>query len=336
MCGLIGKATKSIVKDSYATGKVTGNGVWGFGGLIGYSGGTTVDKCHASGEVFSSTGWEAGGLGGRFEDGTITSSRASGNVTGTERVGGLVGWLGTYDTEVKQSHATGNVRATKGSNAGGLVGWVQNSILTSCSATGNVDGNSNVGGLVGLMDNGSISKSEAFGNASILNSGTSANGAAVGGLAGSVRNYSSVMFSMAASDAKGSDGGALIGYISGNIHNLREVYATGKVSGDHNIGKMIGRIDPENKTSVLFKNSYYWKESLDGEAQTIGSGTASDASVLNAFTYIENEAYVDQAQRLFNALGANWSSAVCTLPGGPKATVTLPVMKNIDIAFCQK
>lgn len=334
--GLIGKSTKSNVKDSYASGKVTGKGVWGFGGLIGYSGGTTVDNCHASGEVFSSTGWEAGGIGGRFEDGTITNSRASGNVTGTERVGGLVGWLGSYDTEVKQSHATGNVRATKGPNAGGLVGWVQNSIITSCSATGNVDGNSNVGGLVGLMDNGSISKSESFGNATILNSGTSANGAGVGGLAGSVINYSSVMFSMAAGDANGADGGAFIGYISGNIHNLREVYATGKVSGSQNVGKMIGRIDPENKTSVLFKNSYYWPESLAGEDNIIGSGTASDASVLNTFNYIQNEAYVDNDKRLINALGANWTSATCSLAGGPKAEVTIPVMKNIDINICKK
>ena len=95
----------------------------------------------------SSTGGLVGVNGGnRGETGTITASYATGQVTGTGRVGGLVGisWFGTITT----SYASGRVTGV-GASVGGLVGHNALSTITTSYASGRVTGNSQVGGLVG-------------------------------------------------------------------------------------------------------------------------------------------------------------------------------------------
>ncbi|MCL2625389.1 MAG: hypothetical protein FWD46_01035 [Cystobacterineae bacterium] len=157
--GLVG-ASRGTVRNSYATGNVTGTGTNGpVGGLVGINGGT-VRNSYATGNV-TGTGANSfvGGLMGLNSNGTVQSSYATGNVTVADTddisyVGGLVGANGGT---VQDSYATGNVTAVDTSGiscVGGLVGANGEGILQNSYATGNVtatdtSGISFVGGLVG-------------------------------------------------------------------------------------------------------------------------------------------------------------------------------------------
>ena len=96
-----------------------------------------------------------GGLVGRNSGGTISNSSATGAVTGTNSVGGLVGY---NEGTISNSYATGAVIGTV--YVGGLVGYNEGTISNSY-ATGAVTGTIRVGGLVGgnLVGSGLISYS---------------------------------------------------------------------------------------------------------------------------------------------------------------------------------
>ncbi|MCD4798726.1 MAG: hypothetical protein K8R19_06930, partial [Methanosarcinales archaeon] len=101
-----------------------------------------------------------GGLVG-WNDNTITNSSSSGSVSGSYYVGGLVGW---NENTITNSSSSGSV---SGSNyVGGLVGWNDNTI-TNSSSTGSVDGYSYVGGLVG-NNLGTITNCYSTGSSSAL------------------------------------------------------------------------------------------------------------------------------------------------------------------------
>lgn len=90
--GLVGNLNNSAVRESYATGKVTGTGE-NIGGLVGYSKwgtGTYIGNSYATGTVSGVD--NVGGLVGYNEWSIIENSYASGTVTGTTKVGGLVGY----------------------------------------------------------------------------------------------------------------------------------------------------------------------------------------------------------------------------------------------------
>lgn len=108
------------VRDSYATGRVTGSET--IGGLVG-SNANTVTGSFATADV--SGGSAVGGLAGNTI-GTVNSAYATGDVDGDELVGGIVGAV-VGSGDVRRSYATGVV-------------------------SGDVD----VGGIVGRSDNGSV------------------------------------------------------------------------------------------------------------------------------------------------------------------------------------
>lgn len=85
--GLIGEINLAgVVEESFATGDVSGAGVWGTGGLIGDTDGTVSD-CYARGNV-TSTGDRTGGFCGR-NTGTVERCYSTGQVTGPTSVGGF-------------------------------------------------------------------------------------------------------------------------------------------------------------------------------------------------------------------------------------------------------
>ncbi|PHM16778.1 MAG: hypothetical protein CJD30_09765, partial [Sulfuricurvum sp. PD_MW2] len=88
------------------------------GGVIGTNYGV-LKNVYVTGSV-TGTGYEVGGLVGNNFLGTISQSYAASNVTGTSRVGGLVGinW-GVYNASIATSYATGSVSGTE--TVGGLV-----------------------------------------------------------------------------------------------------------------------------------------------------------------------------------------------------------------------
>jgi hypothetical protein len=116
--GLCGASIGSI-SNSYSTGNVSGNG-FSVGGLLGVNQGS-ISKSYSTGTVLNSGSYTGGLVGenmGTF-NATITDSYATGNVSGSDSVGGLVGYHGATDT-ITNTYSTGVVLGT--TNAGGMVG----------------------------------------------------------------------------------------------------------------------------------------------------------------------------------------------------------------------
>ncbi|NLQ19164.1 filamentous hemagglutinin N-terminal domain-containing protein, partial [Marinomonas sp. M1K-6] len=86
--GLVGKLSHSTIRESYATGKITGTGS-NIGGIVGYNNYSLIEDSYATNAV--SGGTNVGGLVGYNKNYSIKNSYASGSVTGTSNVGGLVG-----------------------------------------------------------------------------------------------------------------------------------------------------------------------------------------------------------------------------------------------------
>ncbi len=134
--GLIGRIEGGTV-SGYATGSVTGSN--NIGSLAGYNGG--IVSGYATGPALG-TEEGVGGLVGRSSNGSASVGYATGSVSGSDLVGGLVG----YNVGTATGYATGSV--TGNDKVGGLVGRNYRNYVVGY-ATGSVTGISSVGGLVG-------------------------------------------------------------------------------------------------------------------------------------------------------------------------------------------
>ena len=155
--GLVGFNAGSII-SSYSSGQV--NGSHYAGGLVGDNYiGSNISNCYTSGIV--SGIYHVGGLVGGNTYGSISGSYSSSTVTGganSQYVGGLVGHNGNDSgtgSDISNCYSTGAVSGTD--KVGGLVGENSGTINNSYSA-GAVSGSTSVGGLAGA-NNGSFSGS---------------------------------------------------------------------------------------------------------------------------------------------------------------------------------
>ena len=159
--------------------------------------------------------------------GTIIGCYATGSVTGTNRVGGLVGGNSDHTGTIIGSYATSSVSGIN--TIGGLAGGNWNTIIGS-HATGNVSGTNTVGGLAG-HNSGPIGTSYATG--SVFGS------IGVGGLTGKNRN--AITSSFAAGNVVGTDDGFRVGGLVGeNYGSIRGSYAKGNVLGGFRVGGLVG------------------------------------------------------------------------------------------------
>ncbi|WP_266171361.1 YDG domain-containing protein [Dyella subtropica] len=191
LTGLLVGFNSGSISNSYATGKVRGEGyvgglvgrnasnisnsyaavaVHGYpsdgGGLVGENGGTISDS-YATGsvDIYQSSG----GLVGE-NNGTITRGYATGKVTGQTNVGGLVGYSPNYGV-VNQSWASGAVSGP--TFVGGLVGYMSvNSKLTNTYWDSDSTGQ---GGTIGYNDHGTVTNVNAVGASSRYNHGSYVN-----------------------------------------------------------------------------------------------------------------------------------------------------------------
>jgi FlaG/FlaF family flagellin (archaellin) len=158
--GLVANA-KDDIENSHATGNIEASTL--AGGLIAKTN-SSVSNSYATGNV-TLTGPRAGGLIGETRNPvgeptpTVTDSYAEGTVTGDDDVGGLIG---RSNSDINNSHATGNVSGDS-TDIGGLLGSASNNINNS-HATGTVEGGTNVGGLIGRYNGGTIDTSYAEGS----------------------------------------------------------------------------------------------------------------------------------------------------------------------------
>lgn len=193
--GLVGFFTDGVIRNSHASGSLTGVGLGG--GLVGVAIGT-ITNCYATGTVTGdSEGGDAiGGLVG-VNDGSIKMSFASGNVNGGAQdvfAGGLVGATGGYNSKaiITESFATGNITNT-GSSAftGGLTGrsagYNGSSAIRNSYATGIVAGGSGTGSYTGGLVGANEAETYGVKIASSYSIGliTGGAGSFIGGLIGS-------------------------------------------------------------------------------------------------------------------------------------------------------
>ncbi len=119
------------------------------GGIAGVSQNSEIVNCHVSGTIIAN-GSEVGGIVG-FQDGGVTEGCSfSGTVSGTNRVGGLVGYM-LNTAELYRSFSNATVTASNtDSRVGGAVGdLAENSFSEECYSSGHVSGIKFVGGFVG-------------------------------------------------------------------------------------------------------------------------------------------------------------------------------------------
>jgi filamentous hemagglutinin family protein len=228
-------------------------------GLFGYvDGGTIRDIGITGGNVSGSN--NVGGLVGYMQNGTVLNAYSNANVTGNGNIGGLVGYAAA--SSMAFSRAQGAVTGGANSSAGGLVGFFSGT-LSDSYATGAVtqNGGLNVGGLVGWFVSGNIARSFATGTVST--SGTSA-----GGLAG--LSEGAITQSFALGGVRGSsEVGGLVGLNRGTV---AESFAAGVVIGSSDTGGLIGL----NFSSVT--NSYY-------NSETAGAGGVGTGLTTNMLQY---------------------------------------------------
>jgi hypothetical protein len=133
--GLIGRQGNGVISYCYAEGNVTAK--TNAGGLIGtmeYTSGVflvcVIRQSYATGDV---TGYStiAGGLAGANSGGTVENCYARGDVSVPDYAGGLIGHNGWDPSTVTRCYSAGKV--TGNTNVGGLIGFNNNFPLTTDS-----------------------------------------------------------------------------------------------------------------------------------------------------------------------------------------------------------
>ena len=192
--GIVGSVTIATLSKLTYTGHVTGTS--SVGGIAGL--GLTLSECKATDIVVTSSGNDTGGLAGIAAqvslsevNGTITCSGNSsepyvggllGSLQGSTvtkcfadvtvtcsspqaSVGGLIGMVANYNSEVSNCSSAGTVTSTgEGSMTGGLVGDADG-FIRNCYSTADVTGTDYTAGLVGY-NYGTVDKCYASGNVS--------------------------------------------------------------------------------------------------------------------------------------------------------------------------
>ena len=254
-----------------------GNAYGNVGGLIGLADTCTIVNCYVKGDATIKGGQYTGGLIGRARFSNISKSYtvltpAAGN-------------FGVYSTE-----------------AGGLIGTMQNSEVVDCYSTTSVKGSGNIGGLVGNLNTSNIKTSYASGNVTedAVNSNpgfvpTNYLGGLVGSATAASTGRSNIENSYATGSVAGANGsyisfhkntriGGLIGTINSSVPvTITNCYAAGQVSravsgtaAPYYIGGLIGST-PNN---ILISNSNctnYWDKEKTGQ-NTLGGGNISTAA----------------------------------------------------------
>jgi hypothetical protein len=265
LVGINGHAmTTAAITRSHSVGTV--NGGQYVGGLIGFNHNPIADctsDCGVTGMTY------VGGLIG-YNFGELSCCHSTGDTKGHSTVAGLVGRNGA---SLCQCHAAGKVTADS-NEAGGLVGvsWAEDSTITICYATGEVQGADHVGGLVGRSRESTISRCYSISRVTGQDF--------VGGLVGSTNK--TIQSSYARGNVLGHD---LVGGLVGLSNDpVLECYSTGQVSGTHHVGGLIGASwyrEVEScfwdvETSGQHRGEGYHSDSLQGltAKSSIGMRTA--------------------------------------------------------------
>jgi hypothetical protein len=127
--GLIGRADNSSISNSYSQGHVSASGNW-VGGLVGANSNNLISASFSISTVIVQ-GVSAGGLCGTCENNsTVFDSYATGNVSGSQYIGGLIGY--GVNCNIVNVYSIGRVNAVN-QNLGGLIGSIGENVEVSNS-----------------------------------------------------------------------------------------------------------------------------------------------------------------------------------------------------------
>jgi hypothetical protein len=255
--GLVGSCgSYAAVSESWSTAAVSGSGF--VGGLIGFVGWASIWSCHAGARV-----------------------------SGVVDVGGLVGFS-LEDSTIEDSFTTGTV---SGSQAGGLVGCLEQGSVARCYSTASLSGGSTLGGLVGL-DHGLIHASWA--------GGAITGGSFAGGLVGSTDVGDGILtpyFDTQVTDSYATGavrgGNAVGGLIGWNEGTLLRCYATGVVTTSgatpasdpkSSVGGLVGIDKSVSKWDIL---GCFWDTTTSGLNKSAGGTGLPTAAMQNLAIYLD-------------------------------------------------
>lgn len=160
--GLFGevKATTIQFINCSNSGAVSCNGIY-CGGFVGYSEGSITISGKLSSQAYTNSGVIksynncVGGLIGQAQTVSLTNCTNNGSVTGTDRVGGLLG-NGTVKLTISQCNNNGTINGQQ--YVGGLNGATEcsNAIsITDSINNGNISGgHKHIGGIAGILSSG--------------------------------------------------------------------------------------------------------------------------------------------------------------------------------------
>ena len=244
-----------------------------YAGLFGALGESGVIRNLSLTDIDVTGEYSAGGLVGQ-NAGTVIDSHATGTVRGQDLVGGLVGYnYSTGDITRSSSLATATsppsppncpptcvVVSNEPRGTGGLVG-LNRGVIDSSYATGDVTGYP-AGGLVGWNSGGGVFASYATG---------AVTGTTVGGLVGRSDGPGGIQTSYATGRVSGNlDVGGLVGT---NASGITASYSTGPASATYSTGSSVGGLVGANESGFHRIRASYWDSTTSGIAG--GQSTAA-------------------------------------------------------------
>jgi len=271
--GLVGTmSVDSSIIDSIARGNVSATAPRSIvGGLVGSNLDSSIINSKAYGDIaaYSTSdvnlafgGGLVGIMAGRGNTAsTISYSSATGSVTvdgGEPLAGGLVGYM--QDSIVENSYAAGSVFAIGilEASSGGLIGSALEATMKNNHASGDVssystsdDSSASGGGLVGFMENSTITYSSAIGNVSV-NGGETLTGGLVGYVVNGSISNSYALGNVSATGITATYTGALIG--AALEATVKNSYAAGYVFGialEESIAGLVGWLDGNIENSFF-------------------------------------------------------------------------------------
>lgn len=295
------------------TSQASDNNRTSAGGFVGYvNAGATVTiksyidengqtkKSTNNGKISTASSADNKGVGGfvGYSYGKITLTdcvnEKNATITGKERVGGLVGYIGKADSDSQKEMVISGCenKATVTSNStndvygiGGIVGYNSGHkvAMTNCINSGAITGTHETAGIIGYSDHSEISN--------CTNSGAVSGFATVGGIVGKMGGGSIVSCkntaTVKASKARDIDGdgnldgaylGGIAGWIAGNVNNC---YNSGTVTtetswGNSNIvGGIVGYLVNGKTVSYCYNSGNVVGSDNIGGIVGINNGTVS-------------------------------------------------------------
>ena len=245
-----------------------------YAGLFGALGESGVIRNLSLTDIDVTGEYSAGGLVGQ-NAGTVIDSHATGTVRGEDLVGGLVGYnYSTGSITRSSSLATATsppsppitcpppcaLVSGEPRGTGGLVG-LNRGVIDSSYATGDVTGYP-AGGLVGWNSGGGVFASYATG---------AVTGTTVGGLVGRSDGPGGIQTSYATGRVSGNlDVGGLVGT---NASGITASYSTGPASATYSTGSSVGGLVGANESGFHRIRASYWDSTTSGIAG--GQSTAA-------------------------------------------------------------